>query len=41
LKILKEHQKFISVFINNEEKSRNAILQENDRVQLFLPTGGG
>lgn len=41
LQIRKEHQKFISVFINDEEKSRQTILKENDRVKLFLPTGGG
>lgn len=41
LQIRKEHQKFISVFINGEEKSRNAVLKENDKVKLFLPTGGG
>ena len=41
LQIRKEHQKFISVFINDEEKSRHTILKENDRVKLFLPTGGG
>ena len=41
LQIRKEHQKFISVFINGEEKSRQTILKENDRVKLFLPTGGG
>jgi len=41
LQIRKEHQKFISVFVNGEEKSRNVILKENDKVKLFLPTGGG
>jgi len=41
LQVRKEHQKFISVFINGEEKSRQTILKENDRVKLFLPTGGG
>ena len=41
LQIRKEHQKFISVFINDEEKSRHAVLKENDKVKLFLPTGGG
>ena len=41
LQIRKEHQKFISVFINDEEKSRHTNLKENDRVKLFLPTGGG
>lgn len=41
LQIRKEHQKFISVFINDEEKSRQTVLKENDRVKLFLPTGGG
>jgi molybdopterin converting factor small subunit len=41
LKIRKEHQKFISVFINDEEKPRHTVLKENDRVKLFLPTGGG
>ncbi len=41
LKIRKEHQKFISVFINDEEKSRHTSLKVNDRVKLFLPTGGG
>jgi len=41
LQIRKEHQKFISVFINDEEKTRQTILKENDRVKLFLPTGGG
>jgi len=41
LQIRKEHQKFISVFINGEEKSKHAVLKENDKVKLFLPTGGG
>lgn len=41
LKIRKEHQKFISVFVNDEEKSRHTVLKENDKVKLFLPTGGG
>jgi len=41
LQIRKEHQKFISVFINDKEKSRNTVLNENDKVKLFLPTGGG
>lgn len=39
--IRKEHQKYISVFINDEEKSRQTVLKEIDRVKLFLPTGGG
>jgi len=41
LKIRREHQKFISVFINDIEKPRTTILNENDRVKFFLPTGGG
>lgn len=41
LQIRKEHQKFISVFINGEEKSQHTVLKENDKVKLFLPTGGG
>ncbi|MFA6027266.1 MAG: MoaD/ThiS family protein [Ignavibacteriaceae bacterium] len=41
LKIRKEHQKFISIFINDVEKSRQTVIKENDKVKLFLPTGGG
>ncbi len=41
LKIRDEHRKYISAFVNGEERKRFVILKENDKVKLFLPTGGG
>ena len=41
LKIRNEHRQFISVFINGEEKKQFAVLKKDDKVKLFLPTGGG
>ena len=41
LKIRDDHKKFISSFVNGEEKKRFAVLKNNDKVKLFLPTGGG
>ena len=41
LKIKKDHQRFISCFVNGEEKKMFTILKTNDKIKLFLPTGGG
>ena len=41
LKIRDEHKRFISSFVNGEEKKRFAVLKNDDKVKLFLPTGGG
>ena len=41
LKIRDEHKRFISSFVNGEEKKRFTVLKNEDKVKLFLPTGGG
>lgn len=41
LHVSKSHKPFISVFINGVEKKRSKILNDGDKVKLFLPTGGG
>ncbi len=41
LKIRDDHKQFISSFVNGEEKKRFAVLKNDDKVKLFLPTGGG
>ena len=41
LKIAKDHQKFVSAFINGEEKNRFTLLHNKDKVTLLLPIGGG
>ena len=41
LKVQKDHQRFVSVFVNGEEKKRSTVLRENDKVTLLLPVGGG
>ncbi|MCL5028165.1 MAG: MoaD/ThiS family protein [Bacteroidetes bacterium] len=41
LKIRNEHRQFISAFVNGEEKKRFSVLKNDDKVKLFLPTGGG
>ena len=41
LGINKEHQKFISCFVNGLEKKMFTVLNADDKVKLFLPTGGG
>ena len=41
LKIQPDHHRYVSVFINGEEKSRKALLHEGDTVTLLLPVGGG
>ena len=41
LKIQKDHQKFVTSFINGDEKNHNSPLQDGDRVTLLLPIGGG
>jgi molybdopterin converting factor small subunit len=41
IKIKKEHQKFISSFVNGTEKKMFSVLKDGDKVKLFLPTGGG
>jgi molybdopterin converting factor small subunit len=41
LKILKDHQKFITPFINGTEVRKSSELNDGDTVKIFLPTGGG
>jgi molybdopterin converting factor small subunit len=41
IKIKKEHQKFISCFVNGTEMKMFSNLKDGDKVRLFLPTGGG
>ena len=41
IKIRKEHQKFISCFVNGSKKKMFSVLNDGDKVKLFLPTGGG
>jgi molybdopterin converting factor small subunit len=41
LEIKKEHQKYISCFVNGSEKKMFSVLNEGDKIKLFLPTGGG
>ena len=41
LRIQHDHQKFVTAFINGEEKNRSTALHDNDRVTLLLPVGGG
>ncbi len=41
LKLKKEHQKYISCFVNGSEIKKSNVLKEGDKVKLFLPTGGG
>jgi len=41
LEIKKDHQKYISCFVNGSEMKKSAVLKEGDKVKLFLPTGGG
>ena len=41
LGIHEEHRKFISSFVNGEEKKKNYKINDGDKVKLFMPTGGG
>ena len=41
LKVARDHQEFVTAFINGEEKNRFTSLHENDKVTLLLPIGGG
>ena len=41
LKIQADHQKYVTAFINGEEKNRSTILHDKDKVTLLLPVGGG
>lgn len=41
LGIIKDHQKFIIPFINNVEVNNKTRISKEDKVKLFLPTGGG
>ena len=41
LGVRREHQKFIIPFVNNDEQSLSARLNEGDKVMLYLPVGGG
>jgi len=41
LNILKDHQKFITPFINGSEVRKSTPINDGDTVKIFLPTGGG
>jgi hypothetical protein len=41
LKVLPEHQKFVTVAVNGAQKKHHHVLQPGDRVLLSLPMGGG
>ena len=41
LKVQRDHQKFVSAFINGEEQNRFTTLHDHDKVTLLLPIGGG
>jgi len=41
LKVQRDHQKFVSAFINGEERNRFTTLHDRDKVTLLLPIGGG
>jgi molybdopterin converting factor small subunit len=41
LNILKDHQKFITPFVNGIEVRKSAAINDGDIVKIFLPTGGG
>lgn len=41
LNILKDHQKFITPFINGIEVRKSTTIKDGDTVKIFLPTGGG
>ncbi|MGA7161585.1 MAG: MoaD/ThiS family protein [Bacteroidota bacterium] len=41
LHVARDHQKFVTAFINGQEKSRFTPLHENDKITFLLPIGGG
>jgi hypothetical protein len=41
LNILRDHQKFITPFINGNEVRKSTTINDGDTVKIFLPTGGG
>ena len=41
LHIQRDHQKFVSAFINGEERNRFTTLHDHDKVTLLLRVGGG
>ena len=41
IKIQQDHQRFVTAFVNGEEKNRSAVLRNGDKVTLLLPIGGG
>jgi sulfur carrier protein ThiS len=41
LKVQRDHQKFVTAFINGEERNRFTTLHDHDKVTLLLPIGGG
>ena len=41
LNIQRDHQKFVTAFINGEERNRFTTLHNHDKVTLLLPIGGG
>lgn len=41
LKVQRDHQKFVSAFVNGEERNRFTTLHDHDKVTFLLPIGGG
>jgi sulfur carrier protein ThiS len=41
LNILKDHQKFVTSFLNGSEVRKSTTINDGDIVKIFLPTGGG
>jgi molybdopterin converting factor small subunit len=41
LKIMRDHQKFITPYINGIEVKKGTQIKDGDTVKFFLPTGGG
>lgn len=41
LNILRDHQKFITPYINGNEVRKSTTINDGDIIKIFLPTGGG
>ncbi len=41
LGVREEQHKYLLCYVNGKKKSLSCVLQEGDRLQLFLPIGGG
>jgi molybdopterin converting factor small subunit len=39
--VREEQQKYILIFVNEEKKGLDYILQDKDQLNLYLPIGGG